>query len=130
MLWCAVRRTWLAAQPEEYVRQGLIIYLVELGYSINLMQIERKVGRTNDRLDLLVLDKEHLPYVLVEVKAPGYNLQPAVEQLARYNRHWKAPFTLAVNGEQALCYQVDWLNETIVQLAAIPSFLVDKNKSC
>lgn len=130
MLWCSVRRTWLAAQPEEYVRQGLIIYLVKLGYPINLMQVERKVGSTNDRLDLLVLGREHTPFVLVEVKAPGYDLQPAVEQLARYNRHWKAPFTLAVNGEQALCYHVDWENETILQQTAIPPYLVDKNKSC
>ncbi|MFK8054667.1 MAG: type I restriction enzyme HsdR N-terminal domain-containing protein [Saprospiraceae bacterium] len=127
LLWCAVRKTWLAAQPEEYVRQGLILFLVELDYPINLMQVERKVGSTNDRLDLLVLDRNHDPFVLIEVKAPGLKLQPAVEQLARYNRHWKAPFTLAINGEEALCYAVDWEKESIHQVLEIPRFPVDKN---
>jgi len=126
-LWCSVRKAWLAAQPEEYVRQGLILYLMELGYPLNLMQVERKVGSSNDRLDLLVLDRTHAPFLLIEVKAPGYDLQPAVEQLARYNRHWKAPFTLAINGEDALCYQIDWTSEVIIQVTAIPRFPVDKN---
>jgi hypothetical protein len=126
LLWCAVRKAWLVAQPEEYVRQGLIFYLIDLGYPLNLMQVERKVGSTNDRLDLLILSRTSEPYMLIEVKAPGLDLQPAVQQLARYNRHWKAPFTLAVNGEQALCYHVDWAKEVIVQQAAIPTYLVDK----
>ena len=127
LLWCAVRKVWLAAQPEEYVRQGLIVYLLGLGYPINLMQVKRKVGATNDRLDLLVLDRNYEPFLLIEVKAPGYALQPAVEQLARYNRHWKAAFTLAVNGQQALCYKVDWKNEVILPQLEIPRYLVDKN---
>ncbi len=127
MLWCAVRKVWLVAQPEEYVRQGLIKYLVELGYPINLMQVERKVGNTNDRLDLLILSRTAEPFMLIEVKAPGYDLQPAVEQVARYNRHWNAPFTLALNGEQALCYRIDWNSELIEQLSEIPRFSVDKN---
>ncbi len=91
------------------------------------MQVERKVGNTNDRLDLLILSRTAEPFMLIEVKAPGYDLQPAVEQVARYNRHWNAPFTLALNGEQALCYRIDWNSELIEQLSEIPRFSVDKN---
>jgi len=127
LIWCPVRKTWLTAQPEEYVRQGLILYLMKEGYPINLMQVERKVGRTKDRLDLLVLDRDYKPFLLIEVKAPGYKLQPAVKQLARYNRHWRAPFTLAINGEEALSYEVNWETESIRQLQEIPSYPVDKN---
>ena len=90
------------------------------------MQVERKVGSTNDRLDLLILSRAAEPFMLIEVKAPGYDLQPAVQQLARYNRYWKAPFTLAVNGEQALCYKVDWTKEVITLKTTIPTYLVDK----
>jgi len=121
-IWCAVRKAWLAAQPEEYVRQGFIQYLIREDFPINLMQVERKVGPTNDRLDLMVLDRSHQPFLLVEIKAPGYDLQPAIEQIARYNRHIRAPFTLAINGEQALCYHVDWSNQQVTQVDRVPKY--------
>jgi hypothetical protein len=128
-IWCPVRRRWVIAQPEEFVRQGLIQYLQDLGYPLPLMQVERKVGSTADRLDLLILDREGRPFVLAEAKAPGYKLQPAIDQLARYNRHWHAPFALAVNGEQALCYRVNWKTEQISALGGLPAYPVDKKST-
>lgn len=124
-VWCQVRRRWLALQPEELVRQALISYLVERGYSPALMQLERKVGQTNDRLDLLVLDRAQAPFLLVEVKAPGYDLQPAMHQLAHYNRHWNAPYALAVNGEAAICLHLDFEAEAVQLLDAVPGYPVD-----
>ena len=122
MLWCPVRKVWLVAQPEEFVRQALIAYLLERGASLQLMQVERKVGHTNDRLDLLLLSPDGRARVLAEAKAPGYPLQPAIDQLARYNRHWQAPYTLAVNGSQALCCHIDYDNQRVRQLDALPTF--------
>lgn len=119
-VWCAVRRRWLEAQPEELVRQALIAYLLERGYTTQLMQVERLVGRGRDRLDLLVLDRGGRAYLLVEVKAPGYPLQPATDQLARYNLHWRAPYTLALNGVEAICCAVDYSAAELRVLPALP----------
>lgn len=117
---CLVRKKWYRIQPEELVRQALIVYLKKVGFSTNLMQVERKVGQTKDRLDLLILDKETNPYLLVEIKAPGFDLKPAVQQLARYNRYWKAPFTLAVNGQEAICCKLDFNAKTLEVIEKIP----------
>jgi len=117
-----VRRAWLAAQPEEYVRQGLIEWFLERGCPAAWMQVERKVGSSRDRLDLLVLDRRGQPYVLAEAKAPGFNLNPAIQQLARYNRVWRAPFALAVNGEDALCCALDYSTQQIDLLAELPPY--------
>lgn len=119
---CGVRRRWLVATPEEFVRQGLIAYLREHGYPASLMQVERAVGNSRDRLDLLVLTRAGGPYVLAEAKAPGYDLQPAVAQLARYNRHWRAPYTLAVNGERAICCALDYASEQLSERPGLPPY--------
>ena len=119
---CRVRKTWLVATPEEFVRQGMIELLAERGYPISLMQVERAVGRSRDRLDLLVLDREARPFVLAEAKAPGFDLRPAVRQLARYNRHWRAPYVLAVNGSDAHLYAIDFAAERLPPLRALPAY--------
>ena len=126
-VWCPIRKSWLKVQPEELVRQALIHYLETQGYPTNLMQAERKVGFTRDRLDLLVLDRRAQPFMLVEVKAPGYPLQPAIDQLARYNQHWKAPHVLAVNGEEAILCSLDFEAEQIRQQSELPAYPVDKS---
>ena len=125
-LWCAVRRRWLVEQPEELVRQALIALLVEGGLPLALMQVERKVGNSADRLDLLVYDRAGAPLVLAEAKAPGYPLQPAMHQLAHYNRALRAPYALAVNGERAICCRLDYATEELEALAVLPDFTVDK----
>lgn len=121
-IWCRVRRAWLLATPEEFVRQGLIEYLDFLDYPTQLMQAERRVGATRDRLDLLVLDRGAQPFLLAEAKAPGYNLQPAVEQLATYNRHWRAPYVLAVNGERGVCCALDYAANELTRLGRLPPY--------
>lgn len=126
-LWCPVRKLWLAHQPEELVRLALIAYLGERAYPLTLMQVERRVGRGRDRLDLLVYDREAAPFLLVEAKAPGYDLRPAVRQLARYNRALRAPYALAVNGEEAVACAFDFEAETLKPLDRVPAYPVDKS---
>ena len=121
-VWCGVRRGWYLAQPEELVRQALLAHLCERGYPPSLMQVERRVGPSGDRLDLRVFDPQHRPFLIVECKAPGYALQPAVLQLARYNRHWSAPYALAVNGVSAVCLRIDFEGQRADELEALPDY--------
>lgn len=121
-IWCLVRKAWLVATPEEFVRQGLIAFLQQRGYPPTLMQVERSVGRSRDRLDLLALDREGAPFLLAETKAPGFALEPAVRQLARYNRHWRASYALATNGREALCYRLDFSRELLRPATSVPPY--------
>lgn len=121
-VWCAVRSQWLAATPEEFVRQGLIGELVARGYPASWMHVERAVGTGRVRLDLLVLDRRGRAFLLAETKAPGHDLGPAIRQLADYNRHWSAPYVLAVNGEAAICCRLDFAAETLAPLANLPAY--------
>ena len=115
-----MRRAWLALQPEELVRQALVALLVERGYRLAHMQLERAVGQHRERLDLLVHDAALRPYLLAECKAPGQSLVPAARQLASYNRVLRAPFALAVDGSQALCRRFDGARRAVDVLDALP----------
>lgn len=117
-----MRAQWLAASPEEFVRQGLIAELVARGYPASWMHVERAVGPGRARLDLLVLDRRGHAFLLAETKAPGFDLQPAIRQLADYNRHWSAPYVLAVNGDTAVCCRLDFAAETLTPLANLPAY--------
>ena len=105
-IWCSLRRRWLAYAPEEAVRQGLLLFLLqEGGFPKALLRIEgglRVVGLPR-RTDLLAYDRTGRPLLLCECKAPAVALTPAVlEQTLRYNHSVQAPFLLLTNGHRHL----------------------------
>ena len=105
-LWCLVRRRYVALQPEELVRQAAIVYLQGLGYPVNLMQLERAVPGSHNRLDLLALDRAGGPYLLLEAKRPEVSHLAGVAQLADYRRTVRARYVASVNGVRGVCYEV------------------------
>lgn len=105
-IWCGLRRRWLAHTPEEAVRQGLLLFLLqEGGFPKALLRIEGglQVVKMARRTDLLAYDRHGLPLLLCECKAPSVRLTPAVlEQALRYNLTVQAPFLLLTNGPARL----------------------------
>ena len=75
--------------PEEWVRQNFIHYLVSVkNYPATLIALEKKIrlGELTKRFDILVYDKEHKPWMIVECKGPGIELTESVlHQALRYN---------------------------------------------
>lgn len=121
-LWCQVRRKWLATQPEELVRQALISYLRQANYPLGLMQVEKKVAGSKDRLDLLVLDPQGHAFLLAEAKAPELSVAAGMAQLAHYARSLRAPYCLSFNGREAICMGLDYQNEKLKSLDSIPAY--------
>src|SRR5689334_8668153 len=68
-----VRRKWLVLTPEEQVRQYLLAHLTgTMQYPQSLIAVEKKimVGAMHKRFDIVVYDRTHNPWMLVECKAP------------------------------------------------------------
>ncbi len=97
-----IRKKWLVASPEEWVRQNLLTYLTErLNYPVNLIAIEKKleIAKRKLRFDALVYDKSFKPLVIIECKAHTIKItQESFDQILTYNYLVKAPYLLVTNG--------------------------------
>lgn len=116
-LYDPIRKQWVADEPEERVRQGLIRLMTEqLGYPAELLVAEKALKQLphvamsgenppNRRLDLLCMARgihptEVLfPLLLVECKAVPLT-QETERQVIGYNRFVQAPFLTIVNQTQ------------------------------
>ncbi len=115
-LFCSLRKVWVAALPEEKVRQTLISKMVvELGYPIGHLVLEKSLHQLphlqnqgflpKRRADLIVFAKglhpQHLlyPLLLVECKAIPLN-DKVLRQIVGYNQFVKAYFIAVVNQSQ------------------------------
>jgi len=103
-----VRKKWLILSPEEWVRQHLLNYLIEVKrYPASSISIEKEL-QLNDlrkRYDVVVYNKQLKPYLIVECKAPYIELNKAVvEQALRYNLIVKAPYLMITNGVSDLVF--------------------------
>src|SRR5690606_28191557 len=96
--------------PEEWVRQHVIRFLIDLGYPISLMNVEKeiKLFNTKKRFDILVSDPNGHPALLVECKAPGVKIDQSVfDQITRYNIALKVPLLFVSNGINHYCVKFE-----------------------
>lgn len=101
-IFCLIRRQWLLLTEEEWVRQNFVHYLTSvLKYPSSLIALEKEI-RLNDlrkRFDILVYDKTHQPWLLVECKEPQVALNEAVlQQALRYNLSVPVNYIIITNG--------------------------------
>ena len=99
----AIRKMWLLLTEEEWVRQNFVAYLIkELQYPSTLVALEKEIW-LNDlkkRFDILVYDKEHQPWMMIECKAPSVLLsEDVLQQVLRYNISVPVKFIVITNGE-------------------------------
>lgn len=106
-----IRRKWLQASPEEFVRQALIQYLIqEIQVPRGLISVEYGIRLPNGhpgRYDLAVFRPHGQIMLLAECKAPNIPVGHAsFFQAAFYNAVLKAPWVMATNVREA------WLLDT------------------
>ena len=101
-LFDSIRKIWVVLTEEEWVRQNFIGYLVqELKYPAALIAVEKEIhlGELKKRFDVLVYNANHLPWMLIECKAPEVSLSESViNQALRYNISVPVPFIVITNG--------------------------------
>jgi hypothetical protein len=104
-----VRGVWVAATPEELVRQKVIAYLIgELRFPKSLISVEEGTALSGRRSDLVAYMKQEaelLPLLLVECKAKKCS-EKALRQLLGYNETWRAPFVALVAAQEWCIYSV------------------------
>lgn len=98
-----IRKQWIVLTEEEWVRQNFIRYLVqEMKYPETLIAVEKEMqlGELKKRFDILVYNKDHQPWMLVECKAGDVALDDKVfQQVLRYHISIPCTFLLITNGQ-------------------------------
>ena len=109
MIFDFIRKQWLLLNEEEWVRQNFIQFLVqELKYPSELIAVEKEIqlGDLKKRFDILVYDRDHKPWMLVECKAGEIVLDEKVLfQVLRYNISMPANFLVITNGQFTYAWQ-------------------------
>ena len=122
----AVRKKYLVLTPEEWVRQHFIHYLnKEKNYPLGLMGVEQmvKYNTMQTRADIVLYTADGKPNVIVECKSPKVKItQDAFNQIAKYNFKLKVDFLVVTNGLQHFCCAMDYENNKITFLEAVPAF--------
>lgn len=104
----SLRKKWIVLTPEEWVRQNFVQYLLQVKkYPASLIAIEKeiKLGELKKRFDILVYDKKHQPWMMIECKAAVIKLDEKVlEQVLRYNISVPVKYLIVTNGSQCLVW--------------------------
>ena len=96
------RRLWVKFTPEEWVRQNFIQWMVQvMQYPMALIAVEKeiRVHELSRRFDILLYDRHHQPWMMVECKAQSVPLtEKVMMQVLRYNIAVPVPFLVITNG--------------------------------
>ena len=118
-----LRKKWLLLTPEEWVRQNFIRYLIlSRNYPATLIAVEKEIrlGELKKRFDILVYDKRHQPWMMIECKGQEIPLNEAtLQQVLRYNISVPVNYLIITNGKE--CF--GWAREegTLVTIVDIPN---------
>lgn len=121
-----LRSKYVAATPEEYVRQHFVNYLLNyLHYpaSHTANEIGIELNGTRKRCDTVIFGNDMQPLVIVEYKAPNIEInQSTFDQIARYNMQLKAKYLIVSNGINHYCCRMDYAADTYHFLPRIPDY--------
>jgi len=121
-----VRKKMVTLTPEEWVRQHMITFLMEVSnVPVGLIGVEKQlmVKGLVKRFDIAVFNRSGTPVLLVECKAPSVEITEKVfDQAARYNMQLKVNFFIITNGIRHFCCKIDYQSGSYVFMEDIPSF--------
>ncbi len=122
-----VRQKHLVLTPEEWVRQHFLRYLIQqFDYPKGLIRTESglKYALRQKRSDILVYDREALPFFLIECKATFVPLSTAtLEQVCQYNYSLKAQYIAITNGTEYAAYRFLKEESKYEQHRGVPQYL-------
>jgi len=121
-----IRKKFILLTPEEWVRQNFIRFLVsEKKFPVALIAVEKKVevnGRPQ-RFDLLVYNRNGLPLMIAEFKAPDVKItQESFDQVARYNMALKVEYIVVSNGLSHFSCRFNFSQNSYSYLKTIPAY--------
>jgi len=121
-----IRKKFVILQPEEWVRQHCVQFLMEVkGYPKSLINIEKElvINSLKKRYDIVVFNSDGSIHLIVECKAPSITIkQETFDQIARYNLELNASYLMVTNGLIHYYCQMDFKNECYLFLKEIPVY--------
>lgn len=121
-----VRKKFVVLQPEEWVRQHVVHFLMETkGYPISLINVEKQltINGLRKRYDIIVFNKDGAIDMLIECKAPQVEIdQKVFDQIAIYNLQVKSNYLMVTNGITHYYCQINHDEEKYTFLKEIPDF--------
>lgn len=123
LIFDAMRKRWLVLTGEEWVRQNFLQYIVQVkNYPGSLIAIEKEIylGELKKRCDIVVYDRDTLPWMIIECKQMNERLSAKVlDQILRYHITLPAKYLVVTNGsycfgfekEEGQFYEIDELPE-------------------
>ena len=121
-----IRKKFVILQPEEWVRQNCIHYLIDIKkFPISLINVEKEliINNLKKRYDIVVYKPDGSIHLLVECKSPNITInQETFDQIARYNLELKAMYLMVTNGLNHYYCQMDFDNSRYIFLKDIPNY--------
>jgi hypothetical protein len=121
-----IRKKFVVLQPEEWVRQHCVQYLIhQKNYPISLINVEKVVliNGLKKRYDIVVFNPDGSLALVVECKAPKVKItQAAFDQIARYNLTLKAPYLMVTNGLNHYFCTMNHNLESFEFLESLPNY--------
>lgn len=116
------RKKWVSLTPEEWVRQNFLQYLIQVKkYPASLIAVEKEiaVADTKKRFDIVVYDKNHQPFMIIECKEMNVALdEKTLQQALRYNINLQVKYIIITNG--SCCFGFSTEGGRITELEKIP----------
>tara|TARA_R110000868_G_scaffold299242_3_gene559497 strand:+ start:13285 stop:13641 length:357 start_codon:yes stop_codon:yes gene_type:complete len=113
-------------QPEEWVRQHCIQYLIKnKGFPKSLINVEKEliVNTLRKRYDLVVFNPDGSIHLIVECKSPTISInQNTFDQIAQYNLVLNATYLMITNGLNHYYCQMDFKDKKYRFLNDIPDY--------
>ncbi len=126
-----IRKKFVVLQPEEWVRQHVIKFLLqEKKYPKSLINVEKMLRVNNQlkRYDVVVYNPNGSIFLLVECKRPSVAItQDSFDQIARYNLTLKAQYLMVTNGLHHYYCQLQYQKQQYLFLKSIPQYLQQPN---
>ena len=121
-----IRKKFVMLQPEEWVRQHCIKFLLnEKKFPKSLLNVEKELSYNNlkKRYDIVIYNPDGSLYLIVECKAPSINItQDTFDQIAVYNMTLNAEYLMVTNGINHYYCQMDFENKRYTFLQDIPNY--------
>ncbi|MEK9517037.1 MAG: type I restriction enzyme HsdR N-terminal domain-containing protein [Flavobacteriaceae bacterium] len=121
-----IRKKWLVLNPEEWVRQHCIQFLLKTkNVPLGFIQVEKKlnVNNTEKRYDLVVFKPDHSIDLLVECKSPKVKItQKTFDQIAQYNLVLKSDYLMLTNGLNHFFCKMDFEKRKYLFLPDLPNY--------
>lgn len=119
-----IRKKFVDATPEEWVRQHIIHFLIQQKHvPASMISVEKQLifNNTKRRTDIVIFNSGLKPLLIIECKAPEVNIdQLTINQALRYNLELKVGAVFLSNGLNHIFLKLE--NEGAKVLKDIPDY--------